>query len=349
MFDKLEKYILAKVQEVLDKKINSMQEYLNSQINQLENIQRSNFNSLCEIINSKYKRMESSIWGVKCHPGSSITETKVQFFKNYKKADGILADIQKINLYMMTELQNICDSIGVTFWLHAGTLIGALRHNGFIPWDDDVDLALMHEDFEKLCHFLKTSDSIFTLNEYYSDIYGTKSVQIRMKNGLPNIIDIVCYDWVECSNFNQKERILENIRHISSTMYSHFQKDLKNPKVNDIGLYHCGPYNHEDQIKVDNNISQHRSLYATSKKEACCYSIQNYPFPYPIMLIDEMFPLVPCEFEGKSFLIPRKAEYYLDGYGDIWSIPSDIDKCNHIYAYAEKFSEIREFTQKINI
>ena len=55
----------------------------------------------------------------------------------------------------------ICEKYKLTYWLEAGTLLGAIRHNGFIPWDDDLDVAMPREDYDKLMDLTKEE-----LNQY---------------------------------------------------------------------------------------------------------------------------------------------------------------------------------------
>lgn len=63
-----------------------------------------------------------------------------------------LKQVQKIGLDLLKEFINICEKENIKYYAIAGTLLGAIRHNGFIPWDDDIDVALPREDYEK---FLK--------------------------------------------------------------------------------------------------------------------------------------------------------------------------------------------------
>ena len=58
--------------------------------------------------------------------------------------------IQKIGLSILKEIIAICKRHDLTYYVYGGTLLGAIRHQGFIPWDDDVDIAMSRKDFEKL-------------------------------------------------------------------------------------------------------------------------------------------------------------------------------------------------------
>ncbi len=59
-----------------------------------------------------------------------------------------LLEVQKANLYILKEIDRICKKYGLAYMLDSGTLLGAIRHNGFIPWDDDADIAMTRSAFE---------------------------------------------------------------------------------------------------------------------------------------------------------------------------------------------------------
>jgi lipopolysaccharide cholinephosphotransferase len=62
-----------------------------------------------------------------------------------------LRQLQLILLRILKAFHFICESNGLRYWLDAGTLLGAVRHGGFIPWDDDVDVVMPREDYRKFC------------------------------------------------------------------------------------------------------------------------------------------------------------------------------------------------------
>lgn len=61
-----------------------------------------------------------------------------------------LRELQIIDIYIYKELREFCNYNGLQVYLHGGTLIGALRHRGFIPWDDDIDVCMSRPDYEKM-------------------------------------------------------------------------------------------------------------------------------------------------------------------------------------------------------
>jgi lipopolysaccharide cholinephosphotransferase len=74
-----------------------------------------------------------------------------------------LQDQQSIGLEILKDVHGFCDSHGIKYSVAYGSLIGAIRHNGFIPWDDDVDIIMPRPDYERFCQ------------EYHSDAFDVIS------------------------------------------------------------------------------------------------------------------------------------------------------------------------------
>ena len=70
-----------------------------------------------------------------------------------------IAGLQEKMLNLLCELIRVCEENHLTYWACGGTCIGALRHSGFIPWDDDLDVFMPREDYEKLWRTRKQFDS----------------------------------------------------------------------------------------------------------------------------------------------------------------------------------------------
>lgn len=70
-----------------------------------------------------------------------------------------LQEVQRIEFEMMLYLKQIAEKNDIKLMLGGGTLLGAIRHKGFIPWDDDVDLMLMREDYEKLIECIEQDNN----------------------------------------------------------------------------------------------------------------------------------------------------------------------------------------------
>lgn len=68
-------------------------------------------------------------------------------------------EVQQIALGVLKNIHNICEEQGLRYTLAYGTLIGTIRHKGFIPWDDDIDIMMPRPDFEKLVEYYNTHDT----------------------------------------------------------------------------------------------------------------------------------------------------------------------------------------------
>jgi lipopolysaccharide cholinephosphotransferase len=79
-------------------------------------------------------------------------------------------ELQKKQLEILKEFDRVCRENNLTYFANGGTCIGAIRHNGFIPWDDDVDVMMPREDYEKLLKLQNPwSDSKYFLQTFRTD------------------------------------------------------------------------------------------------------------------------------------------------------------------------------------
>lgn len=67
-----------------------------------------------------------------------------------------IGELQGLELDILKHFHDYCIKNGIRYYLYAGTLLGAVRHKGFIPWDDDIDLCMPRPDYEKLWELVKT-------------------------------------------------------------------------------------------------------------------------------------------------------------------------------------------------
>ena len=67
-----------------------------------------------------------------------------------------LRNIQLLQLMIAKEVKRICELHKIQYFMIGGTLLGAVRHKGFIPWDDDLDFGFVRSDYERFLEFCKT-------------------------------------------------------------------------------------------------------------------------------------------------------------------------------------------------
>lgn len=67
-------------------------------------------------------------------------------------------EIKKTQIEILLWLKNKCEEYDINFFLAWGTLLGAVRHNGYIPWDDDIDVGMIRKEYNKFCHIMKNEN-----------------------------------------------------------------------------------------------------------------------------------------------------------------------------------------------
>ncbi len=90
-----------------------------------------------------------------------------------------MTDLQKAILNVALEVKRVCEKHNIKYSLAYGTLIGAIRHKGFIPWDDDIDFLIMRDDYERFIEVCKTElNSKFALRSMQEEDYVYHFVKI---------------------------------------------------------------------------------------------------------------------------------------------------------------------------
>lgn len=95
-----------------------------------------------------------------------------------------LRKLQLTQLYILKQISKICEENGLKYYLCGGTLLGAVRHQGFIPWDDDLDITMYRKDLERLIEIvqIKHSDTMFVQTFQTDSKYTRYIPKIRLNN-----------------------------------------------------------------------------------------------------------------------------------------------------------------------
>lgn len=228
------------------------------------------------------------------------------------KASGLLRTFQLAELELLKKIDRVCKKHDISYWLDFGTLLGAIRHHGFIPWDDDVDIAMMREDYEK---FLTILDE-----EFPSEIYSTNSLgflQIHVKGTMLQV-DIFIYDQASDEWFPEGEK--ED--YFVQKLYNTAAKLKYNILLNQEQAECIENYSY-DQIKQLISID----ILNNKKPSQIGNIFRGIEVPVGArfsMRKEWIFPLREIEYEGHYFPVPHYPETILfQYYGDWESIPKN--------------------------
>ena len=230
-------------------------------------------------------------------------------------------------LKMLSFFDKICKDNGIKYWLSSGTCLGAVRHGGFIPWDDDMDVEMLREDYLKLEKVFQETDQ-YVFQTYKNDkYYGIVFAKMRDKRtciydslykykGV--FIDVFCLE--HTPRFLSK--MAEAYRRFTIDFLYDFLKKHRNRRLLFIiisFLYVSLKY----VYFVSLPIFRFAGFFVPHKKLRHCYGVgwaDNYREEADI------FPLKSIEFEGMVFPVPGNYDKYLSKiYGNYMSIPDEND------------------------
>ena len=112
--------------------------------------------------------------------------------------DKTLKHLQSLELMILKDFIKFCEKNNLTYYIYAGSMLGAIRHNGFIPWDDDLDVVMFRDDYERFKKvFLASPNEKYKLlsSETEDDYFHTLS-KLMLKdtlfeeNGLTRLISM---------------------------------------------------------------------------------------------------------------------------------------------------------------
>ena len=256
-----------------------------------------------------------------------------------------LSEIQSETLKIMKQIDSICRKENLRYCLFYGTLIGAVRHKGFIPWDDDLDIAMPRADYEKLAEYFKTHESELAPLKWFS--YETEpnypymiarvcNTEFRMEAenerncGMGTFVDIYPMDGAG----NGKHSLFYNRAWFYSSMY--FTKSR---------LHYVVPKGFAKKLVKGCSFCLSKVLPLRVIRKRLISFSKKYPYEESkciasmTWLVDgkknvfekSLFDnLVPCDFEDTQFLIPATYDSILTTkYGNYMQLPPENERVGH--------------------
>lgn len=257
-------------------------------------------------------------------------------------------EVQLGELEVLKRIAEICEEQKLRYCLVFGTLIGAVRHHGFIPWDDDIDIAMPRPDYEKLVtyctehekelyplklmNYRTNKDYIYPISRlcdtrYYIDYKGA------VQYGLGLFVDI--YPMDGCGNTKEEQdALVKKNNFLVSAVYQSGQKKFEASKTSilrtpiKLALY-CysklmGPRYFIK--KLEKNSLQHSF---ESNELVNCTIWDGLGYGYKKSYFEDTI-LMP--FEDAEFRVPREYDEMLrQYYGDYMQLPPEEERVGHHY------------------
>lgn len=225
---------------------------------------------------------------------------------NIPVAEGSLRKGQLLSIKLLKELKEICERNKITFWIDFGSLLGAVRHKGYIPWDSDVDTSMLREDYLKVIPLLKEKykNTDIEVREY--GFVTHLQIRIQPKNDATYGVDIFPVDRYSKGNLTSDEMTELNNRIKKAT-------DIKRRKFKRNSKLAATP----DLARKYIEELQNKWILMGNKPETdnpTLFFAIDYPLPYQNLArnYNLIFPLKTILFEGEEYPCPNKTNECLE-------------------------------------
>lgn len=265
---------------------------------------------------------------------------KKKFLKQDEKT---IRKIHSVLLIIAKELKRICEKHDIKYFMLAGTLLGAIRHKGFIPWDDDMDFGMLRTDYDKFLEICKTEldqQHFFIQNMDTDEGFGKFYTRILLKDTALTydfiketsqkkgfFIDIFPYDNIPNSKILQKKHCIVMsfaLRLVKQKMGYLIEKTTL---IGNIELF----------FEKFFSLNYVKELYRKeqlkyNKKEKKYVTCQNAGYGYFKESLKKRWLLEIVDMQFENISLPGLKEYdeYLKYmYGDYMIIPPEEDRVTH--------------------
>ncbi len=265
---------------------------------------------------------------------------------NFKKLD--IDEIKEVELGVMDYIHNICNEKGINYSLAYGSLLGAVRHKGFIPWDDDLDIALKRDQYDKLYQaILEDNNSIYKVVSWENDsrypypfyrVYDSRTVYEN--NYIQNDIELgICVDvfpFDDYKDVNKEITKLDMYRRLS--VYTLYGIRNKETGIKNIVRYLMLVVFRLTRVKTWNKkLNDCSRVPVNSEYIDYLMESKKYSTKIDAKALDEV---IECKFEDRVYNIPKDYDHILTIiYGsDYMEIPPLEKRIQHddFVAYIKK-------------
>lgn len=244
----------------------------------------------------------------------------------YSPDGSVLRDAQIRMLKLLTFLDRVCKKHNLTYWLDGGTLLGAMRHGGFIPWDDDTDVCMPRKDALKLKSILKDNvhEGHIILHDRSTDTHYKNSSWMTLRDLKSRYIQDSYahnrqkYQGLQVDIFMMEDNVPTPIKRLSGLMQAVF---ISHPLDNKHHLKFLRPIVDINHSLLDTIVYPVLRLIK-NKRNTISYGLGT-SF-YQQFDSTDIFPCSNIRFEGIEFNCPKNPESYLKTlYGDWTKIPEE--------------------------
>lgn len=252
--------------------------------------------------------------------------------------------LRRAQLMIAREIKRICDANNINYFLDAGSMLGAVRHNGFIPWDDDMDFGMCCDDYARFIAIAPAKlDEKFFLDNYETNPnnpYVFSKVRLKGTTYIESIgnadfehneifVDIFPYYYISDNKFARRTEGFQMALLAQAIMSKSgykvwkgkgLKKRLKFLPIDVLGKLCTRQFLRK---KVSYLYSKHRNTEMMGIQSGSCYSYWFFPESVLRKTIEHTF-------EDDIFNIPQDYNFFLKrAYGDYMKLPPESERVTH--------------------